>query len=63
MGYHIDTEQPLKNVRDYGEELGVLLVKETETGRDAIVVYNQGGYDFTIIDAEDLYHELVGYYG
>jgi len=57
-----DSERKLEGVRDYGEDMGVYLAQDSDNNRDIIVVYNQGGYDFTAVDAEDLFTALTEYY-
>jgi hypothetical protein len=44
----------LPDVRDYGEGDQPIEVRLTSSGRLTVVVYNQGGHDFTEIDLSDL---------
>lgn len=48
------------NVKEYGEGMEVEL--GTYEGKLCVVAYNEGGYNSTWVDAEQLYKELKNYF-
>lgn len=62
----LDEETVLSGVREYGdgngEEGNVFLKMDKESKRLCIVSYNEGGYNSTWIDAEQLYEALKNYF-
>jgi len=54
--------RPMKDVRSYGEDLGVHLGKiekcdcndENDAGRYVVIAYNDRGYNYTTVDLVDL---------
>jgi hypothetical protein len=53
-------EKIILNAKEYNEKFNVEL--DMVDGRLCVIAYNEGGYNITCVDAEQLYRELKDYF-